>query len=162
MNTLSLKHSTVKCSSKRLETTCVFTGEGPVQENSPQRTRLTLSTGSQGRPRGLRAPSSKTAPYFIHRPQVQVSCTSDQPARNWGSPSLPSPIVSFYNLLEQLRELRKALESLLSVYDKGYNPGTALWKSCHRKGVREGAQGSQTLSRHTPWHLHVLTSPEAL
>ena len=55
--------------------------------------------------------------------------------------SFHSLLVKFYNSLEWLTELRKALYSLLPVYSKGCNSGRAKWKRCIGRGV-EGRGGA--------------------
>lgn len=72
------------------------------------------------------------------------------------------PCSGSIHLLEWLRELRTVYLLDYQLIIKGYNSGTARWKSCGGQGMREGREEllcplDVSLSQRG----HVLTNPEA-
>lgn len=62
--------------------------------------------------------------------------TSEKLAINHGS---HDPLLGLNNLVEQLIEFRKTIHlQVWSIFKKGYNSGTAEWKSCLGQGSEKG------------------------
>ena len=106
MQILSLRHSTVNCSSRRLVTTCVLAGKKPVEETVSYSIKNASNIYYQNLvqiPQVKGSVSQDCSP--LQTPITSPSfCTSDQLRINWGFPWF----LKFDNLLEHLTELRKA------------------------------------------------------
>lgn len=110
------------------------------------------------RPHRLGARSHKTAPISdASGSEEQVWLLYFRPTScKFGVSTTPS---SVKNLLEQPKELGKALSLLLPIYFKGDKSGTAKWKRRIGQSMGEQAQSSPSLrvpSFPAPWCIHHL------
>lgn len=109
----------------------------------------------------VKGSAPKNVSHFGHQPQVWASWTTDQPALKFGGSQ--DPLLGFYDLLNRLTRLRKALYLQSLVYYNEYSSETAKWKRSTGQETGEtgrahpchpGALSSQ--------HLQVFTRLEAL
>lgn len=102
----------------------------------------------------LRAQSNMTAAIPLERPISNLGCHMYYCSTGYRLEVPMTPSSGFINLLEWLTDCRETFYSLdYQFIVKGYNPGTARLKRCHRRSV-QGGLWSETLSL----SLHLLTT----